>query len=327
MATIFQPAYDYVDARLDAVLNDGLSNVIAAVDGPLRLALILYVVLYGYAIFRGSISEPVMDGVVRLVKLCFIYAVATSVAYNSYVKAPLFTYLPNWLAEAISGSGSPSVGGAFDDFFNRGGYLANKIMDSATLTDWAPILTGGVVWIATALTSGLGFGIVMLAKIALAVLVALGPIFIACLVFEASRGFFYGWLRQGVNYLLLFALIITVNQIVLALVTGQWGNIDGQADPSEGGLLFIALCVFAIIFFLQTPNIAAGIAGGAAAGIGDFMNAGRAGAAGTVATGTVGAKLAWKGGRALASRFGSARGGGSVSPSGGGSTRNGHPRR
>ena len=82
-----------------------------------------------------------------------------------------------------------------------------------------------------------------------------------------------------------------------------------------------------MIFFLQTPNIAAGIAGGAAAGIGDFMNAGRAGAAGTVATGTVGAKLAWKGGRALASRFGSARGEGSVSPSGGGSTRNGHPRR
>lgn len=321
MATIYQPAYQYVDDRLNAVLNQGLSNIISEVEGPLRLALILYVVLYGYAIFRGSISEPVMDGVVRLVKLSFIYVVATSVAYNSYVTTPLFIDLPNWLAQAISGSASPSVGEAFDDFFNRGGYLANKIMDSATLADWGPTITGGAVWVATALTSGLGFGIVMLAKIALAILVALGPIFIACLVFEPTRSFFYGWLRQGVNYLLLFALIITVNQIVLALVTGQWANIDGQADPSEGGLLFIALCVFGIIFFLQTPNIATGIAGGAAAGLGDFFNASRGGAAAGVGT----VKLGYRASRAIASRIPRHRGG-SIERSST-SSPNGHPRR
>ncbi|MCR5876833.1 type IV secretion system protein [Phenylobacterium sp. J426] len=225
------------------------------------MALILYIVLWAYSVLAGRITEPVMDGVLRLVKLCFIYAVATTVAYNTYVTGPLFEDLPNWLAKAISGSGAPSVGAAFDSFFNRGGYLATKIFNSATLTDPGPYVTGAVVWVVTALTAALGFGIVMLAKVALAVLVALGPIFIACLVFEASRMFFYGWLKQGVNYLILFALIITVFQIILALVEGQWGNIDGQADPTAAGLLFIALCLLGAIFFLQTPNIAAGIAG------------------------------------------------------------------
>lgn len=71
-AQIFGPSYDYVDARLEAVLHDGLSNVIAHVAGPLRIAMVLYVVLYGWAIIRGSITEPIMDGVIRLVKLCFI---------------------------------------------------------------------------------------------------------------------------------------------------------------------------------------------------------------------------------------------------------------
>ena len=40
-----------------------------------------------------------------------------------------------------------------------------------------------------------------------------------------------------------------------------------------GGLLFVALCLLGAIFFLQTPAIAAGIAGGASAGLADFANA------------------------------------------------------
>ncbi len=74
------------------------------------------------------------------------------------------------------------------------------------------------------------------------------------------------------NYLVLFALIITVFQLILSLVAQQWGSIDGS-DPMAGGLLFVALCLLGSIFFLQTPAIAAGIAGGASAGLADFANA------------------------------------------------------
>lgn len=321
MATIYQPAYIYVDQQLTSVLNDGLSNVISAVDGPLRLTLALYVVLYGWAILRGSISEPVLDGVVRLVKLCFIYVVATTVAYNSYVTDPLFNDLPDWLAQAISGQNAGGVGGAFDEFVNRGGYLADKIFARASVAAPLGWIIGTCVWLITAISTGLGFGIVMLAKCALALLVALGPIFIACVVFEATRGFFFGWLRQGVNYLLLFALIITVFYIILGIVEAQWSNIEGQANPNTSGLIFIAVCIFGGIFFLQTPNIAAGIAGGAAAGLGDFFNASRGGAA--VGVGTV--KLGYRASRAIASRVPRQRGG-SIERSSTVSS-NGHPRR
>ena len=42
-----------------------------------------------------------------------------------------------------------------------------------------------------------------------------------------------------------------------------------RARPS----ILIALCLLGAIFFLQTPAIAAGIAGGASAGLADFANA------------------------------------------------------
>lgn len=135
-----------------------------------------------------------------------------------------------------------------------------------------PYLVSGAVYVIAALAAAIGFGIVIVAKVTLALLVALGPIFIACALFEASRRFFFGWLSQAVNYILLMALIITVFQLILSLVNDQWGAITGM-PPSAGGLVFIALCILGAIFFLQTPAIAAGIAGGASSGLADFGNA------------------------------------------------------
>lgn len=266
---IFQPAYQFVDAKLDAFLNDRANAMISEVAGPVRAALVLYVLLYGFAILRGAVSEPVMDFAVRSLKLAFVYMLATTVAYSSFVTAPLFHTLPDTLARAVSGSGIPDVGAAFDQFISHAAYLADKTGKEATVADVGPLFVAAVVYVVGALTAALGFGVVMIAKVALALLVALGPIFIACALFDASRRFFFGWLSQAVNYIVVFALIITVFQMILSLVDQQWAQIDGQ-DPQAGAFLFIALSLLGCIFFLQIPAIAAGIAGGASAGLGDF---------------------------------------------------------
>lgn len=269
---VFGPAYTFVDGKLDGFLNDGATRVIAEVAGPLRAALVLYVLLYGVAILRGAIGEPVLDFAVRSLKLALIYLLATSAAYGDWVTQPLFHILPDTLARAISGQTGGDAGTAFDQFLGRAGYLADKIAKKATALDWMPWIVSGAVFVVGALAAALGFGIVMLAKVALALLVALGPIFIACALFEATRRYFFGWLSQAMNYLVLFALMLAVVQLILALVADRWGEIDGP-DPVVGGLLFIALCFLSAIFFLQVPVIAAGIAGGASLGLADFRNA------------------------------------------------------
>lgn len=269
---VFEPSYLFIDERLNAFLGDRLSSVIAVVEGPLRVALVLYVLLYGYAILRGTISEPVMDFAIRSIKLALLYALATTAAYSGFVTQPLFTDLPNALTQAISGSAAPNVGAAFDQFLAYAGYLSETIAREGSAFDPAPYIVAAAVLVIGALACALGFGVVMVAKLALALLVALGPIFIAMALFDATRRYFFGWLSQAVNYLVLFALMITIFQLVLALVRDQWSAIEGH-DPMVGGLIFIALCLLGAIFFLQTPAIAAGVAGGASAGLADFANA------------------------------------------------------
>jgi type IV secretion system protein VirB6 len=269
---IFEPAYTFIDGKLDSFLNERAASAISVVSGPLRVALVLYVLLYGVAIVRGSISEPITDFAVRSLKLAFIYLLATTVAYSTYVTTPLFHTLPDTLTQAISGSGAPDVGAAFDEFFSKAAYLGQKIGQTGSPIDFAPWIMAALVYVVGAIAAALGFGVVMIAKVALALLIALGPIFIACALFDASRRFFFGWLSQAANYIVLFALIITVFQLVLSLLAQQWSGIDGQ-DPMAGGMLFVALCILGSIFFLQTPAIAAGIAGGASVGLADFANA------------------------------------------------------
>ncbi|MBD3831727.1 MAG: type IV secretion system protein [Brevundimonas sp.] len=269
---VFEPSYDFIDGRLNEFLGSRLSAVIAEVEGPLRIALVLYVVLYGFAILRGAISEPVMDFAVRSIKLALIYALATTTAYSSFVTEPLFTGLPNVLTRAVSRAEAPTVGAAFDQFLAYAAWLGEDIARHASPFNAGPYVIAAAVFVIGALAAALGFGVVLVAKLALALLVTLGPIFIACALFDATRRFFFGWLSQAVNYLVLFALMIVIFQLVLSLVKNQWSAIQG-ADPMIGGLIFIALCLLGAIFFLQTPAIAAGVAGGASAGLADFANA------------------------------------------------------
>lgn len=274
---VFEPSYDFIDARLNLFLGDRLASVMAEVEGPLRLALLLYVVLYGVAILRGAIAEPMMDFAVRSIKLALLYALATTPAYSSFVTEPLFTGLPNTLTRAVSGADTPSVGAAFDQFFAYAAWLGEDISRDASAFNPGPYVVAAAVFIVGALAAALGFGVVLVAKLALALLVTLGPVFIACALFDATRRYFFGWLGQAVNYLVLFALIIVIFELVLSLVRDQWGTIQGS-DPMIGGLIFIALCLLGAIFFLQTPAIAAGVAGGASAGLADFANAAALGA-------------------------------------------------
>lgn len=269
---IFEPSWDFIDARLNVFLGDRLASVTAEVSGPLRVALVLYVVLYGFAIFRGAISEPVRDFTVRSVKLALIWVLATTPAYSSFVTAPLFTGLPEALTRAIAGSDTAGVGAAFDQFFAYAAWLGEDISREGSAFNPGAWVVAAAVFITGALAAALGFGVVLVAKLALALLVALGPVFIACALFDATRRFFFGWLAQAVNYLVLFALMIVIFQLVLSLVRDQWGAIQG-ADPVIGGLMFVALSLLGAIFFLQTPAIAAGVAGGASAGLADFANA------------------------------------------------------
>ena len=105
-----------------------------------------------------------------------------------------------------------------------------------------------------------------LSKIALCILLALGPLFIAFLLFETTKRFFEAWIAQMANYAFVTILTVLVAALMMSLVTSA-----AQAAVARGGSIQIAdavrVCLAAGLTFLimrQVMPMASGLASGLA---------------------------------------------------------------
>ena len=121
----------------------------------------------------------------------------------------------------------------------------------------------------TAVSGFLQFAIMIYAKIGLAIVIALGPVFIALMLFEATRPFGSAWTRQVANFVILHVLVVALVGLMLTIVQGfveKYG-----ANATSGGQLIVgAVAISAILglaahIALQLPEIASELAGGGAA--------------------------------------------------------------
>ncbi len=273
---LFTTLYTNIDGKLDMFLNERLNNVIEVVRGPLALGLVIYIALFGYMVMRGIVSEPWGELVYRMVKLCLLYIAATTVAYTEWVTNPLFHGMPDAISQALAGHTVTSVGNVFDDYFSQCDVIIARIeTEAATYSDINPYklvlyVLSLVLKALAGLSAAIGFSITVFAKVALAIIIALGPIFIALSLFETTRRLFHGWLGQAFNFIVLMAVIIAITALITDLGATAITASEGVGDAALGAVLFAVYIFLGTIFFFQAPSIATGIAGGASAGIGAF---------------------------------------------------------
>ena len=107
--------------------------------------------------------------------------------------------------------------------------------------------------------------LIALSDIALAVLLALGPLFIGCF-FRCDQKIFSAWIAQLANYALITILTVMVSALLLQLVqsyavqTAARGSAIFTMDALN--MVLVAMLVFLIL--RQIMPIAAGLAGGIA---------------------------------------------------------------
>lgn len=275
-STLFADLYTNIDGKLDLFLNERLTNVIEVVRGPLALGLVIYIALFGYMVMRGIVSEPWGELFYRMVKLCLLYIAATTVAYSEWITNPLFHGMPDAISQALAGKTITSVGAVFDDYFSQVDNIVRIIRTEAEtyldINPWKLVLLTLAILIygLAGLSAAIGFAITVFAKVALAIVIALGPMFIALSLFEPTRRFFYGWLGQTFNYIVLMAVIIAITSLITDLGATALATAESTPDVTIGAVLFAVYIFLGTIFFFQAPSIATGIAGGAAAGVGAF---------------------------------------------------------
>jgi type IV secretion system protein VirB6 len=155
-----------------------------------------------------------------------------------------------------------------DTIWDRGGAVASLLWDKGTL------LTGdvGFYLAAAAIYALIGFVcvytmfLIALSRIALAVLLAIGPVFIVLALFDATRRFFEAWLHELANYAIVTVLTVAVTALVLDLVEAYAAQTAARgATILTVDALNLALAAGLVLLVLkQVLPMAARLAGGVA---------------------------------------------------------------
>jgi type IV secretion system protein VirB6 len=127
------------------------------------------------------------------------------------------------------------------------------------------VLAGALVWCLIGMLCVYAMFLIALSSIALAVLLALGPLFIAFLFFDATKRWFAAWIAQLANYALITVLTVMVAALLLRIVQSYAAQTAalGAAIVTVDALHMVLAAVLVLLILRQVIPIASGLAGGA----------------------------------------------------------------
>ena len=140
--------------------------------------------------------------------------------------------------------------------WNNGGVLSG---------DFGYYVAGALVWLFMGLLCVYAMFLIALSTIALAVLLALGPLFIASLFFDATKRFFAAWIAQLANYALITVLTVMMAALLLRVVQSFAAQTAarGAAIQTVDALHMMLMAVLVFLILRQVMPIASGLTGGA----------------------------------------------------------------
>lgn len=260
-----------IDNFLGAFVTKTATAMSTAITPIVITGLTIWVIVYGLAVMRNEVSEPFSVFAWKAFKISLILSFALSGGiYQSEIVEGANAF-QNALSQIVAPTGGGDIYKVLDDFDNRGAQLAIEIIKQGVYAlpvgGWLDLGAGLLVFIASAALLIIAGGFTIIAKVAIAFVLGVGPMFIATLAFPPVAKFFDAWLAKLVNYSLLimilaFSIALSISICDAYLATMQASQDSTNAIADAFGLVILSCCLVLLVW--QSPNLAAGLAGGSA---------------------------------------------------------------
>lgn len=264
---IFQPIFEKIDNTLISVLGSKASTLIGLLSPIVAVCFAIYVmlVLMSYQKDNSSWSGSAIDMVKRIAAWGVIISFSMNVGFYMGTVVPIINGIPIELSNVLTNESSSGNVNNVDSIIS---YYITVIQEM-----WAKA-SGIQASIAAAfnivLLIALGIPVVvmmaaylLLAKLFLAILVAIGPLFLCMALFPVTRQYATLWIGQVVNFMLLGVLMNVTAVVMINILLGL------QVDPLTASLVdILAYGVIALLFFiviLRIPDLSSALSGGVAA--------------------------------------------------------------
>jgi len=262
----FETFWTWLNTELGTYVGDNTARVSAVLEPAIVTLATLYVMVWGYLQLTGRIEEPFVPGLKRILTIAVVLGVSLRMWLYNTVIVDTFYQAPAQLAAAIIGSSDPVR--TIDSIWEQGGAVAGYLWSNGGVFhgDFGYYVAGVVVWLLMGLLCVYTMFLIALSHVALAILLALGPLFIAMLLFESTKRLFDAWLAQLANYALITVLTIMAAALLLQIVDSYATQTAarGAAIVTVDALNMVLVAVLVFLFMRQVMPIAASLAGGAA---------------------------------------------------------------
>ena len=262
----FGTFWTWLNAQLASYIGANTALVAEALEPAIVTLATVYVMVWGYLQLTGRVEEPFIAGLRRLITLAVVLGAAMHLWLYNTLLVDTFYRAPAELAGVIVGAQDPVA--TIDTIWERGGAVAGWLWNNGGVFsgDFGYYIAGAIVWALMGLLCVYTMFLIALSGVALAVLLALGPLFLALLLFDATRRFFEAWLAQLANYALITILTVLLTALLLQLVESYAVQTAarGAAIVTVDALNMVLLAVLVFLLMRQVMPIAAALAGGIA---------------------------------------------------------------
>jgi len=273
---VYQGLGGAIASGIGTYVTPATGRLIDALAVSLGVFLYLYLWLFFAAILFGLTQRPMGD----LGRVGFRYVLVgaialTPVMYDSTVVG-FFSGLETDLVMIMTGAESGEVTSIYqvlDETFATGLDLLVACFDRAKALGWRDLGmilmwqgSGIVIGVAAAGLTAIGAITIIVAKLLLAVLFAVGPLFIVCIIFPALGRFFDAWVAAVLNKVLVIVFTAVTMAFSLAMFSRYLEGVsfEGEQNPVLAALLIVVIATSLGFVVHALKGEAASLAGGLA---------------------------------------------------------------
>lgn len=223
-------------------------------EGPLGtilpILLTFFIAFFGISLALGRSNLSMRALVPRIMTVGLVVTFATSFAAFSAVFYTFFVWTPDFLAGVIT----DSEGSATFTFAQKLDVVFIAVQQASTgQTDINVFSPPGMMWLGALLLLLGTVGLLVTARIGLALLLAVGPVFVVLALFNQTRGLFTGWLKGMLMLSLVPLFAVVGGSIMLEMAVPILANLvaaPGQINQQAAMAFFVVGFVHCMLMLM-----------------------------------------------------------------------------
>ncbi len=225
----------------------------------LTALLTIFIALIAFGFLTGRTRLTLGAMAPKVLALGLVLTFATSWPAYQIVVYGLLTGGPDQIASAVlGGKGGASAAFAFrlDQLFASVVEIAQSITPAGDKSPPSQELAAQLVWSSAIILLIATMGLLVVARVVLTFMLALGPIFIVFAMFRSTRGLFEGWLRTTIAFSLAPMLVVLGGSGAIAMLSPLINQI--AQDPAAALvemqpilMLFLGVIIYALLLLVM----------------------------------------------------------------------------